>query len=185
MRNKGPSADLISLSSLISHKGLLMDLLDLARSALQEYDSAAQPIAATHAYWTVQAPGCFPIEMLFSPSVSLKEVIALYPDARIEPIAEGVWKASIESSDALASASTHAKEAREAKKGAADDRRPCAHCANLSPTGICLAAAQGKLPGIFNRMYRPAPDQPKRCEGYIPTAADPDQRPGKERWSWF
>lgn len=61
-----------------------------------------------------------------------------------------------------------------------DDRRYCHQCANLSRTGHCLAAWQGKIKA--SRDYRPMGDLPLRCEGYQPKADDPDQRQAYERW---
>lgn len=61
------------------------------------------------------------------------------------------------------------------------DLRPCLACANLGYRGQCRAAAQGKLPGTA-RLYRPVETLPRRCEGYLPSQDDPDQRPGLERW---
>jgi hypothetical protein len=61
-----------------------------------------------------------------------------------------------------------------------DDRRYCHQCANLSPTGQCLAAWQGEIKAT--RSYRPMDDLPLRCGGYQPKADDPDQRQPYERW---
>lgn len=60
-----------------------------------------------------------------------------------------------------------------------DDRRTCNQCANLEGRR-CLAAWQGEI--VANRDYTPIRDIPRRCEGYIPDANDPDRRPGSERW---
>jgi len=61
----------------------------------------------------------------------------------------------------------------------ADDRRHCSTCSNLS-AGRCLAAWRGEI--VAARQYRPIDDSPRRCEGYMPKANDPDQRTGKQRW---
>jgi hypothetical protein len=63
-----------------------------------------------------------------------------------------------------------------------DDRRHCSECSNLS-AGRCLAAWRGEI--VAGRQYRPIDDLPRRCEGYAPKSYDPDQRTGKQRWSWF
>lgn len=61
-----------------------------------------------------------------------------------------------------------------------DDRRYCAQCTNLAPSGLCLAAQRGEI--TASRTYRPVDDLPRRCEGYAPGPDDPDRRPGQERW---
>lgn len=61
-----------------------------------------------------------------------------------------------------------------------DDRRHCAQCANLAPSGLCLAALRGEI--VASRTYHPVDDIPRRCEGYAPGPDDPDRRPGHERW---
>lgn len=64
------------------------------------------------------------------------------------------------------------------------DLRPCLVCRNLSPTGRCLAAWRGEIDG--SRDYFPSiRNQPKRCYGYAPTDADPEQTPGRERWPYL
>jgi len=63
-----------------------------------------------------------------------------------------------------------------------DDRRTCQQCANLSPGGRCLVAWRGVRIGNAGRKYSPAPDVPRRCEGYAPEPVDADQRTGAERW---
>ena len=61
-----------------------------------------------------------------------------------------------------------------------DDRRYCHQCANLNPTGHCLAAWRGE--NKASRNYRLLGDLPLRCEGYQPKPDDPDQRQAYERW---
>ena len=61
-----------------------------------------------------------------------------------------------------------------------DDRRHCAQCANLAPSGLCLAARRGEINA--SRTYHPVDHLPRRCEGYAPGPDDPDRRPGRERW---
>jgi len=60
-----------------------------------------------------------------------------------------------------------------------DDRRTCNQCANLAGRR-CLAAWRGEI--VANRDYAPIRDIPRRCEGYMPEANDPNRRPGGERW---
>jgi hypothetical protein len=61
-----------------------------------------------------------------------------------------------------------------------DERRTCEQCSNLAGRGRCLAAWRGEI--VANRDYAPIRDFPRRCEGYMPEANDPDRRPGSERW---
>ncbi len=61
-----------------------------------------------------------------------------------------------------------------------DDRRTCDQCINLKALR-CQAAKRGEINA--SRSYEPIRDLPQRCEGYAPTADDPDRRPGRERWS--
>lgn len=60
-----------------------------------------------------------------------------------------------------------------------DDRRSCIQCKNLTKQGLCLAARRGEI--IANRSYEPIPDIPRRCEGYVPKAADLNKRIVQER----
>jgi len=66
----------------------------------------------------------------------------------------------------------------------ADDRRRCSQCANLTRSGRYLAARRGELVGAAGR-YSPLPDLPRRCEGFQPQPGDPDQRLGREKWSFL
>jgi hypothetical protein len=61
-----------------------------------------------------------------------------------------------------------------------DDRRHCAQCTNLTPSGLCLAARRGVINA--SRTYHPVDHLPRRCEGYTPGPDDPDRQPGHERW---
>lgn len=60
------------------------------------------------------------------------------------------------------------------------DLRTCEQCGNLTEAGRCLAAARREI--VASPNYAPIRLMPKRCEGYLPSPADPDQRPGRERW---
>lgn len=60
-----------------------------------------------------------------------------------------------------------------------DDRRTCNQCANLIARR-CQAAKRGEI--VASRNYEPIRDLPRRCEGYAPSRADADRRPGRERW---
>jgi hypothetical protein len=62
----------------------------------------------------------------------------------------------------------------------ADDRRYCSECQDLAPDGRCRAARRGEIQA--SRDYQPVDDTPRRCEGFSPKSADPDQRKGYERW---
>lgn len=62
-----------------------------------------------------------------------------------------------------------------------DDRRHCAQCQNRVENGPCLAAIRGDLKA--GRNTTPVDDVPRRCLHYIPSPDDPDQRPGRVRWS--
>lgn len=61
-----------------------------------------------------------------------------------------------------------------------DDQRTCRQCVNLQ-WGICRVASPGGLVSA-NSGYRPMPDMPHRCAGYMPNAEDADRRPGAESW---
>lgn len=61
-----------------------------------------------------------------------------------------------------------------------DDRRHCTECANLTQSGMCLAARRGEI--TASRTYHPMDHIPRRCEGYAPGPGDPDRRHGRERW---
>ncbi|MBY0377262.1 MAG: hypothetical protein K2Q33_01695 [Gammaproteobacteria bacterium] len=62
---------------------------------------------------------------------------------------------------------------RTANIDMSDDRRYCYQCANLSPTGHCLAVRRGEIKA--SRDYRPMGDLPLRCEGYQSTATSFEQ----------
>lgn len=64
-----------------------------------------------------------------------------------------------------------------------DDRRYCFQCNNLTSSGLCIAAYQGKI--IASRNYHPCDHIPRRCEEYIPKWNEVDQRTGRERWPWL
>lgn len=64
-----------------------------------------------------------------------------------------------------------------------DDRRHCAQCMNLAPSGLCLAARRGEVSA--SRTYHPVDNIPRRCEGYAPGPGDPDRRTGRERWQFY
>ncbi len=61
-----------------------------------------------------------------------------------------------------------------------DNRRRCSECANLVGRICRIAAPGGLVPA--RRGYEPFKDILRRCEGFTPTADDPDQRTGLERW---
>lgn len=61
-----------------------------------------------------------------------------------------------------------------------DNRRTCAQCRNLA-SRVCSVAKPGGIVSA-NRGYKPELERLRRCEGYLPNAADNDPRPGDERW---
>lgn len=69
------------------------------------------------------------------------------------------------------------------------DMRPCADCANFTPSGRCLAAWRGEPFGAgiaTSRTWTPAePERPQRCGAYSPGPNDPDKRTGRERWPYL
>lgn len=67
-----------------------------------------------------------------------------------------------------------------ARERAGDDRRRCTECGNLAERGACLAAYRGEIKA--SRAYAPVRALLRRCEGFAPLDADPDPRPGRERW---
>ena len=83
---------------------------------------------------------------------------------------------------ALTSFRALAAELRPDPHPAADDRRTCRQCANLTVAGRCLAATRGELPDIASRKYSPAQDLPRRCEAFSPLPGDHDQRTAHQRW---
>lgn len=119
--------------------------------------------------WSVTRPGARSMEVRFCPEATLQQVAELYPGAICEPLPD---------TDAAPDAALDPRE----------DRRTCGQCANLdrhrSRDGFrrCSAARRGELPYVASRDYSPVPDVPKRCEGLVPMAHDPDRRHGCERW---
>lgn len=67
--------------------------------------------------------------------------------------------------------------------------RTCRQCANLAPSGRCLAAWRGENFGAGNAVSRryesSAADWPQRCGAYAPNPSDPDRRSGRERWPFL
>ncbi len=63
-----------------------------------------------------------------------------------------------------------------------DDRRTCSQCANLRQRVCAIANPERGALVIASQGYRPDPGRLVRCEGYAPSASDPDQQPGAERW---
>lgn len=61
-----------------------------------------------------------------------------------------------------------------------DDRRHCAQCRNLAPSGLCLAAMRGEI--CASRNFQPIDDIPRRCFAYTPNSEDVDKRSGRDRW---
>ncbi len=63
-----------------------------------------------------------------------------------------------------------------------DDRRTCSQCANLRQRVCAIAKPERGALVVASQGYRPDPARLVRCEGYAPSASDPDQQPGAERW---
>jgi hypothetical protein len=63
-----------------------------------------------------------------------------------------------------------------------DDRRQCSQCLNLRGRACGIAKPERGALVVANVGYRPQPDTPHRCAGYLPNATDNDQRLGGERW---
>lgn len=61
-----------------------------------------------------------------------------------------------------------------------DDRRHCSQCANLTTSGLCLAAQRGEIDAP--PTYHPADGLPRRCEGYASRLGERDRRPRCQRW---
>jgi hypothetical protein len=63
-----------------------------------------------------------------------------------------------------------------------DERINCQQCAKRTGSGRCMAAVEV---GMI-KTYSPDPSILRRCNGYAPRPADPDQRTGKERgWKFI
>lgn len=60
-----------------------------------------------------------------------------------------------------------------------DDRITCRQCACLV-SGVCGAVSRREV--VASPGYRPAPDIPRRCEGFIPQLGAVDDRTGRKRW---
>jgi hypothetical protein len=73
----------------MSQGGAIMNLLDLARSAMQPPSPAnrAVPGASPSCYWRVEYPDRIAIDVLVTPAATADEIGDIYPGARIEPIA--------------------------------------------------------------------------------------------------
>lgn len=116
----------------------------------------------------------------------LRELVAIVAaDWPADEQAEALTVALVDPEAALtcfrALVAERAEEPQPAPKG--DDRmRSCQQCANLAPSGRCLAAWRGEDfgPGIaVTGRYEPLePDRPQRCAAYAPGLDDPDRRTG-------
>ncbi|MBK1721948.1 hypothetical protein [Thiocystis violacea] len=98
-----------------------------------------------------------------TPPSTLAELQAEYPGARIEP-------------EALCTAAP-----APVSRYLDTDRRQCSDCSELARDGACQAARRGALRQT-SRSYAPDPETLHRCPAYLPGPADPDRRPGRERW---
>lgn len=89
---------------------------------------------------------------------------------------------SVSSGSALGRTSKNIRGPNADPYAGCGELRPCVLCRNLTARGACLAAWRGDLPNA-GKQYHPEQHQPRRCEGYVPSGSDPDQRTGRERWS--
>ena len=105
---------------------------------------------------------------------------ALLPDLPAPAAAEAEGRGT-DASAAPAEGEAPASDAEiAARERAGDDRRRCTECGNLAERGACLAAYRGEIRA--SRAYAPVRELLRRCEGFAPLDADPDPRPGRERW---
>lgn len=107
-------------------------------------------------------------------------VQAIYATDTDDDKAEALAAALADPEGALLCYRTIAKDQGIAIAETDDDRRTCSQCLNLRGRACAIAKPGGLVSA--NQGYRPAPDTLQRCAGYLPTAADTDQRPGRERW---
>ena len=114
--------------------------------------------------WLIHYVDRNPLEVACSPEATHAQILECYPAAvAAEPFAR------------------LADEEPPEPDPFPDDRRRCLQCLNLRGR-VCSIAKPGGLVSA-NRGYRPAPDTPQRCAGYLPNATDTIQQPGGERWS--
>lgn len=140
--------------------------LAVIRERKPEIINVLEADAVTSWGWLLHFADREPLEVYCNPEATHAAILERYPDAlAAEPIPER-------------SAPAYAVEWPEPDPFT-DDRRTCNQCANLSGRR-CLAAWRGEL--VANGDYAPVRDIPRRCEGYVPGADDPDTRPGRERW---
>lgn len=126
--------------------------------------------AVTSWGWLLHYADRDPLEVYCNPDATHAVILERYPDAlaaepipeRTAPADDVLWPDEVETASIFP-----------------DDRRTCRQCANLAGRR-CLAAWRGEI--VANRDYEPVRDIPRRCEGYVPGADDPDTRPGRERW---
>lgn len=101
------------------------------------------------------------LPVTFTPAVNHAKALSYCPDAvATEPIAEGC-RVAIAATD--------------------DDRRTCSQCLNLRGRACAIAKPGGLVSA--NLSYQPTTAVLQRCAGYLPNPNDPDQRPGRERWT--
>ena len=140
----------------------------IATVAVANPTEAKTAEAVTSWAWLMHFADREPLVVYCNPDATHAEILERYPDAlAAEPIPERTMRTA--TNDAAWPTLTTTD----------DDRRTCDLCLNLAGRR-CLAAWRDEI--VANRAYEPIRDIPRRCEGYVPGADDPDARPGRERW---
>lgn len=145
---------------------------------------AALTAAFTAWRWLVHFADRDPLEVYCNPDATHAEILERYPDAlAAEPIPERIPKVFTEAENAewVRWLDTPDWDGPTPEAVSTDDRRRCTQCRRLNPLGRCIAAERGEI--AATQTYEPIRDIPRRCEGYMPRADDPDTRPGRERWA--
>ncbi|MBN8464147.1 MAG: hypothetical protein J0M01_15260 [Dechloromonas sp.] len=125
-------------------------------------ESASTAASATARNWLIHYADRDPLQVVCVPEATHAQIMAWYPEAIAAEPFVGLAAEEPPKPDTFP-----------------DDRRTCDQCANLLARR-CTAAKRGEI--VSSRNYEPIRDLPRRCEGYAPGAADPDGRPGRERW---
>ncbi len=131
--------------------------------------------------WQVRFSSLDPVEVIFFPEATPSEVRKVYL---------GATTASLPDLPARKATPAEADELRKlvalVLRDADDTDRAEALAVALTDPDAALTSFRvlaAELQGVpITKRYEPPPGVPKRCEGYQPNAADPDRRPGAERW---
>jgi hypothetical protein len=151
--------------------------------------SAANEADEAFDWWSITPPSGRR-DVLFSPPATRPDVAVFYPDATATPLltieaaSDECHRAGTDKTDRSPLPSVLSVP-RHAGCESVDDRRPCTTCANLSPSGRCLAVWRGMHIGTARGEYHPVLDVLRRCEGYEPGPDDDDRRSGAGRWPWL